>query len=299
MKSVVAVIVTYNRVNLLKEAVCAVKSQTYPIQDIHIIDNGSTDGTADWLNEQSGLSFTRIAVNTGASGGFNHGLKTAAAYNSDWVWVMDDDTICKETTLAELVKSTSLIDEPIGFIGSKCVWTDGAPHYMNVPAIKPSFNKHIPFNRYDGLKLILTETTSWVSLLINTKAIIEVGLPYKEFFHWSDDCEYTRRITKAGYLGFYSMDSVVTHKTPSNYCPDFYRDIEANLWKHSYGFRNEFYLQKKYNGFTYYIFWLILKVTYTSMKLLFIRKDHHLTFMRTLFTSAWKSLFFNPTIETF
>ena len=297
MKSVIAVIVTYNRLILLQEALAALKKQSYPLKHILVIDNGSIDGTKDWLNEQQDIIVEQIIVNTGASGGFYQGIKHAESYHTDWIWVMDDDTICREDSLAALINKAEAVDEPVGFMGSKCIWTDGSPHLMNVPAIKPNFNNKIPFNRFDGNDLILTETTSWVSLLLNPKAIKEVGLPYKEFFFWSDDCEYTKRISNAGYLGFYCIDSVVVHKTSINYSPDFYRDTLPNLWKHSYGFRNEFFLQKKYHSFIYYFCWLIVKVGYTSFKIIKIRKDNHFKFITVLFKSAWKSLFFNPKID--
>ena len=103
---------------------------------------------------------------------------------------------------------------------------------MNLPAILPSFNRSIPFNFYDSDGLLLIETCSFVSLLINVKAVKQVGLPYKEFCIWGDDQEYTRRITKASYLGLYCIDSIVLHKTPVNYFPDFYRDTSANICKH-------------------------------------------------------------------
>lgn len=297
MQSIVAVIVTYNRLKLLQEAVASVKSQTYPIKHIVVVNNGSTDGTTEWLAQQEGLTVEHIKLNCGASGGFHAGLKRAVSLNSDWLWIMDDDTICQSNSLEKLAEKTEIVKEPIGFIGSKSIWTDGKPNYMSVPAIKPSFQNRIPFNKYDANGLLLIESTSWVSILINTEAIKKLGLPYKEFFFWSDDLEYTQRLTKAGYLGFYCIDSVVVHKTVINYCSDFYRETVPNLWKHRYGFRNEFFLMKKKRGFAFYFFWLFAKVGYISYKLFKIRKDHHLKFIGVLCNSAWQSLFFNPKID--
>lgn len=42
MPSVVAVVVTYNRIELLKECIDALKAQTYPLYKIIIVDNYST-----------------------------------------------------------------------------------------------------------------------------------------------------------------------------------------------------------------------------------------------------------------
>ena len=296
MKNVTAVIVTYNRLFLLRRSLAALKNQTYPIQNILIINNGSSDGSAEWLSHQTGIIVVDQKINLGASGGFSLGIKTAIACDSEWIWVMDDDTICEPGTLEKLTEKIDRIDTNIGFIGSHCNWTDGEPHLMNVPDIKPMLNKN-PFNKYDEHNILLTPSSSWVSLLLNAQAVKQVGLPYKEFFFWSDDLEYTQRITKAGYLGCYCPDSVVVHETAKNYCPDFYRDTFNNVWKYRYGFRNEFFLKKKSKGFGYFIFWLLAKVGYTSYKLLKIRKDHQLKFLAVLLGSAWDSIFFNPVVD--
>lgn len=295
MHKITAVIVTNNRLELLKEAVLAVKEQTVKPEHIVVVDNSSTDGTHEWLAEQEGL-VVLTQENSGGSGGFFSGIKKAAGLSADWIWVMDDDTICEKETLSKMIDKVALVNKPVGFIGSKALWTDGSPHLMNLPAITPSFNKKTPFNKYDQQGLLLTETTSFVSLLINIEAIKKVGLPYREFFIWGDDQEYTKRITKKGFLGFYCMESIVWHKTGINYFPDFYRDTEANLWKHNYGFRNEFFMVKKNKGIVFFLFWLVVKLIYTSLKLIVIRKDNRLKFVGTLFNSAYRAVFFNPKI---
>lgn len=295
--SIAAVIVTYNRFELLKEAIAAVKSQTLKVSHLIVINNNSTDGTSAWLEQQNDLIVTNQPNENGGSGGFYSGIKLAESLGSNWIWVMDDDTIPGTDSLLKLTEDLELIDEKIGFIGSKSIWKDGSPHLMNIPAISPSFNRNIPFNKFDQHGLILTETTSFVSILINSDAVRAVGLPYKEFFIWGDDQEYTRRITKAGFLGFYSMKSVVLHKTGINYFPDFYHDTVANLWKHNYGFRNEFFMVKKNRGLLFFIFWLPIKVTYTSFKIIKLRKHNRLKFISLLINSAWKSIFFQPQIQ--
>ena len=49
MKKVVAVVVTYNRLLLLKENVDALLNQSYKSLDIMIIDNASSDGTEEYI----------------------------------------------------------------------------------------------------------------------------------------------------------------------------------------------------------------------------------------------------------
>ena len=294
--NITAVVVTNNRLSLLKEVISALKLQLYPITNVIVVDNASSDGTGEWLDQQVGL-LVEHQHNAGGSGGFYTGIKLAVEKKADWIWLMDDDTVCQPETLQKLIEKLSLFREPVGFIGSKCIWKDGSPHLMNIPAIKPVFNKNIPFNKYDDRGVLLVETSSFVSIMINVDVVKQIGLPYKEFFIWGDDQEYTRRISQTGNLGLYCSESVALHKTGINYFPDFYRDTVQNLWKHSYGFRNEFFMVKKTRGFPYFVIWLPLKVFYTSYKLIKIRKADRLKFINVLISSAWQSIFFNPQID--
>lgn len=294
--NIIAVVVTYNRLALLTEAVVALHNQTVAIKELIIINNGSTDNTAQWLDNQNDLTVIHQA-NIGASGGFSAGIKLAAANGAGYIWVMDDDTICEPTALEKMLEKITIIKEPIGFLSSRCNWTDGSPHFMNIPGIRPLFNNQVPFNKYDDHNMILIESSSFVSLLVNTEAVKKVGLPYKEFFIWGDDQEFTNRITKQGYLGFYCIESIVLHKTPLNKFTDYYNDTAGNIWKHRHGFRNEFFMVKKNKGFVYFICWLPAKVVYASVKILRIRKKEHFRFIRAIWGAAWESIFFNPKID--
>ena len=294
--NVIAVVVTYNRLALLTEAIEALKNQKVPVKKIIVINNGSTDNTARWLDSQKELAVTHQA-NLGGAAGFSMGIKMAAANGADYIWVMDDDTISEPTALEKMLENIAVIKEPIGFLSSRCNWTDGSPHFMNIPGLKPLFNNQLPFNKYDDHKMILVESSSFVSLLVNTEAVKAVGLPYKEFFIWGDDHEFTSRITKQGFVGLYCMDSIVLHKTPLNTFTDYYNDTVGNIWKHRHGFRNEFFRVKKNKGFLYFIGWLPAKVIYASVKILRIRKQEHFQFIHAIWGAAWESVFFNPKIE--
>ena len=93
---VAAVLVTYNRKELLCECLDALLCQTTPIARIVLVDNASTDGTPELLAEKGYLEnavcdYHRMAVNTGGAGGFYEGVKRAYEAGFDWLWLMDDD----------------------------------------------------------------------------------------------------------------------------------------------------------------------------------------------------------------
>ena len=111
---VVAVIVTYNRKDLLLECLEAVYKQSFPVHQIILIDNASTDGTDQALRdsgyfEKSEMDYHHMDTNTGGAGGFYEGMKIARDTEADWIWIMDDDTIPNVTCLEELINGLQII----------------------------------------------------------------------------------------------------------------------------------------------------------------------------------------------
>ena len=85
--NVAAVVVTYNRLELLRQCVEALRAQT-TVCDILIVDNASTDGTAQWLASQPDLHYRNTGSNLGGAGGFNCGMRWAVEAGYDYVWVI-------------------------------------------------------------------------------------------------------------------------------------------------------------------------------------------------------------------
>jgi rhamnopyranosyl-N-acetylglucosaminyl-diphospho-decaprenol beta-1,3/1,4-galactofuranosyltransferase len=93
---VTAVVVTYNRKELLAECLDGLFRQTRPVDRILLIDNASTDGTQEFLRQRgyldaSAVEYVRLPANTGGAGGFREGMRRAYASDAEWIWLMDDD----------------------------------------------------------------------------------------------------------------------------------------------------------------------------------------------------------------
>ncbi|MFQ9299099.1 MAG: glycosyltransferase, partial [Clostridia bacterium] len=197
---IIALVVTYNRKELLCECIDAILAQTCLPKKIVILDNASTDGTADLFKENGIYNIPIVEYiisksNTGGAGGFYQGIKHCMK-ESDWIWIMDDDTIPDKNALKGLCESLNdLSKEKISFLASKVIGPNGEA--MNLPQIDmtPSENGYPDWYMYLENKLIKIKTATFVSLLINTKAIKEVGLPLSWYFIWGDDTEYTLRLT--------------------------------------------------------------------------------------------------------
>lgn len=84
-----AVIVTHNRESLLQRAVFHLKQQTVKLDEILVVNNGSTDNTSYILEK---LNVSNVSQeNVGSAGGWHTGISYALKNNFDYCWLMDDD----------------------------------------------------------------------------------------------------------------------------------------------------------------------------------------------------------------
>jgi GT2 family glycosyltransferase len=212
---VVAVVVTWNRRDLLVEALAALRSQSHPVTALVVVDNASTDGTDELLAGETGLDVVRLEKNTGGAGGFAVGLERAMGHEPDLVWLLDDDTVPTPDAAKGLVRVWEQYADPDGrppaVLASKVVWTDGRDHPMNTPRRKPGVGRaEVEAARRVGASPI--RSASFVSIMCDADAVRERGLPLADYFLWNDDFEYSTRLIR-GRVGLYCPESVVVHKT--------------------------------------------------------------------------------------
>jgi rhamnopyranosyl-N-acetylglucosaminyl-diphospho-decaprenol beta-1,3/1,4-galactofuranosyltransferase len=243
-----AVLVTYNRLELLKRSLDSVVNQTLHPDRIFVVDNHSTDGTTEWLKDYTkdrpNVDLLMLPENTGASGGFSRGIRAAYEFGADWIWTLDDDTITAPDALEQLVARIKPLSRTmlrnVGFLCSKVIWKDGSRHVQNVPLPNPYW-----WDGYDTVPgSIKLDATSFVSALFNRMAVQDVGYPVQEFFIWWDDVEYTLRMAREGYWGYHVDESQVVHMTTENRIASYGSVNHGNAWKYQYGIRNEIALLK-------------------------------------------------------
>ena len=194
-KQVAAIVVTYNRKELLRENIESLLGQTCKKNmDIIIVDNASTDGTREFISayiDRGDVIYLNTGANLGGAGGFQFGVRYATEQNYCFIWLMDDDCIPVPNALEELLKWNKRLKGRYGFLSSKAVWTDGNVCKMNIHGI--GVRKRVSDYDKPITKII---TATFVSFFMPSRVVRKVGLPIKEFFIWCDDLEYSRRISK-------------------------------------------------------------------------------------------------------
>ena len=232
----VAVVVTWNRRELLAESLRAIAAQSTPPEAVIVVDNASDDGTAAMLDRDfPDVEVVTARANTGGAGGFALGLDQALTHESDAIWLMDDDTVPEPTALEELLRARSRYGTPPpAVVASRVVWLDGRDHPMNTPRAKPGM-RGAEQEAAARVGCVPIRSASFVSILVDTEVVWERGLPVADYFLWNDDFEFTTRLIR-GRRGLYCPASVVVHKTKAYAGTEldpgdrFYYEVRNKVW---------------------------------------------------------------------
>ena len=206
MERVAGLIVTYNRKDLLIKTIESLISQTYPLERLYIVNNGSTDGTYEVLAKYSNekIKVLNLNENRGGAGGFKAGMKWIICEGKyDWIWMMDDDAIPMKNALENLMSYYESLSEQarkkIGVLENQRVWDK--EWFEGVK------NKRVSLSAKRDL------VGRFVGYLVKTSVVERVGFPREDFFIYVDDVEYTFRIRKAGFKVLIIDGSYIYHPT--------------------------------------------------------------------------------------
>jgi rhamnopyranosyl-N-acetylglucosaminyl-diphospho-decaprenol beta-1,3/1,4-galactofuranosyltransferase len=235
---VVAVVVTYNRRDLLLESLAAVLRQGRAPDAVIVVDNASEDGSAAAVRDAfPGVHLAELKRNSGGAGGFAAGLALALADGADLAWLMDDDTVPEPGALAALLAARDRMaaqGRPPVLVASQVLWTDGRAHPMNTPRRKPFAGKAERLAA-GAVGCVPIRSASFVSILVDAAECRRRGLPRADYFLWNDDFEFTTRLLR-GNTGLLCPASVVVHKTKTFGSTDtdpgdrFFYEVRNKIW---------------------------------------------------------------------
>lgn len=309
-ESVCAVVVTYNRKELLLECLESLRNQSYPLDAIYLIDNASTDDTPEFLlkneyidelppnlneiweksfiiqnlNDKRALilHYVRMPENTGGAGGFYKGVKRAYENGYDWLWLMDDDCEPKINALKELKKYFNKKDVS----ALVCVLKNQNNLIQVSSRGNFNFKKGIPvqiplsIEKYE-IPCVEIDMSGFNGILVNREAISKIGFPKKELFIHADDLEYCIRLKTVGKI-FLITNSIVIHKDARTKNTNQIRLLRINIsiypykshWINYYYFRNLTWLGTKYASNKKSFYLDILKNYFLYLVTIILFNDH-------------------------
>jgi rhamnopyranosyl-N-acetylglucosaminyl-diphospho-decaprenol beta-1,3/1,4-galactofuranosyltransferase len=212
--SIASVTTARNAKNRLPRQLDALARQSFPLQEVVVVDDQSGDGTGAMLAERyPEVTVIRTAENLGAAGAWAVGLAYAALQKRhDWVWTFDDDTVPNDDALKTLIQANESIRETENKVGmltalpihegtqtlySPLLWREG---FFKPPAAV--FDEQIWF----------ADLAIASGCMVRRDVVEQIGLPRADFFMDFADFEYCLRARSRGYKIAVVSRSKVSHQ---------------------------------------------------------------------------------------
>lgn len=185
-------VVTFNRSGLLRRLLESIVAMDPKPGNLVVIDNASTDDTTDVVDSYrdrlgTALHYRRLDENTGGSGGFSEGVRTAYELGSEWIWLMDDDVEVIPDGLAKMgawaPRFQSIQGRRYDYDGSEFYWQ----YRLSIP-----FGIPIPFAPagFDESGFRPMNSGCFEGMFIHRDIVRQIGLPDPRFFIYWDDSVY-------------------------------------------------------------------------------------------------------------
>jgi hypothetical protein len=219
---VTVIILNWNSADRTIACIETLQRTNYDNFQIYLVDNGSTDDSADRLSYLEGVNLTRNAANLGYTGGNNKAMHEAIIAGTDYVWLLNNDTAVPENCLARLVSLAETTPEiglvspvirdndPSGAIQICCGVPDA--HYPQWNLITNIQDAIIAQQRENG-QLILYGT----AILISRAVIDKIGYLDDRLFAYCEDYDYSIRSMRAGFKNIVAMDACIFHDPASDH----------------------------------------------------------------------------------
>ena len=255
---VTAVVVTFNRKPLLLECLRSLAAQSHPVDRILVVDNASTDGTAEAV-ESAGVAvdYLRVRRNGGGAEGFHYGVREALAGEVDWLWLMDDDCEPAPDALERLLAAPAAGREDTAALVPAGRTADGRPLPLHRGRIVSRLAR-APVQALAEADYARPEAecdfASFVGPLVRASAARTAGPPLREAFLRFEDLEYSARLRPHGSMWLVG-GALVVHKEGApltgadlrSLWADFSRRVPfKEQWKSLYGLRNTIYAGRRH-----------------------------------------------------
>ena len=258
-----AAVVTYNRGPLLAECIAALLAQSPAVARVVVVDNASTDGTRELLEElgltaDPRVAYERLDENRGSSGGFERAVELARV-DADWLWVMDDDAEPEPGSLERLLDSRWAADPETAVLAQNAVNPDGS---LQIGA-RGHFGRRAvalaPGDHVDGAEL---DFATFVGVLVRGTAARAESPPRGEFFIWCDDYEWCLRLRRQGRIRLVPASRIVHKDVGHGFTTRRARIVNrvtgwgygatpyAGFWRNICGARNWVWIRKHHFGET-------------------------------------------------
>jgi len=197
-ETVAALVITFQRRDMLRQTLAGLAAQERPVDEIVVIDNATTDGTAAMLAEEfPQVTSLRMEDNIGPAGALQVGLEYVHARGHRWAWTHSDDILAKPEALKTLLATAEQLgDDRLGLL---CCWFEPvSTHYFHNGAL---WRHRVVQQQWPpvGSPPYPTEVMTFKGALISMAMVGEIGVPVGDYFLMMEEYEYCLRAIRAGF----------------------------------------------------------------------------------------------------
>jgi len=204
--SLYAVVLNWNLAPDTAECIAALKFAGLPLEQIILVDNGSTDSSLNELVRTFGndIKYASLAENRGFAGGTNVGIGYALHADAEWVLLINNDTYVSPTFFEELAAALEarpawrLLSPLILYAGApEIVWSSGdrriGPTLLtrsllrecSVPGDLPAY--------------LAADSLNACAMLVHREVFLRIGGFDEAYFMYAEDADFCWRAQQAGF----------------------------------------------------------------------------------------------------
>ncbi len=265
------IILNWNGLKDTLECLESLQKINYPNHEVIVVDNNSSGDDVNIIKEKFGDYVKEIIIskdNLGFSGGNNLGIKYSLKKGTDFILILNNDTIVEPDFLGLLINKFKL-DEQAGIVAPLI-------NYYNKPQIIWSAGGKINKIRGAGVaysdklsfinkKASLVEFVSGCCMLIKKEVFQKIEGFDENFFLYNEDTDLCLRVLRTGYKIFVESNSIIYHKVKSSTKRNLsavalYYETRNRLYFVKKNFNNFYFITGLYIGITMIIksvFWII------------------------------------------
>lgn len=239
------IIVNWNGKADTLECLQSLRQLDYSTYEILVIDNASSDDSIHWIQQQfPEVMVLQNAENLGFAEGNNVGIRYALTSGSQYVLLLNNDTIVAPEFLTALVDvgechpdvgmlNPAIYTYPtkdVWFLAGKIDWNNGVTQHVT--------ERHECPAAFGKDALIATDYVTGCALLVKAEAIRQIGMLDTRFFAYYEDTDWSVRCQKAGWKTVVVPEAKIWHKVSATAAPEKafiwgHRNLILFLWKHS------------------------------------------------------------------
>lgn len=221
MPGTCAIVVTFNRKNLLAICLRTILDAEVAPDKVLVVDNASSDGTPEFVeaNFPPIVSVLRLAQNRGGAGGFRAGVEEALRLDYEFLWTMDDDHEVEPSTLRLLLEAMRDLNCDVAGPLILAPSNDGQLSWEMGPGGRGFHDLNAITKAYAGRGYFEKIPDAFNAALYRRSVFEKLGPPDERLFIRGDEVEFGLRMEKNHIQGVVLTGARVRHPAaPGDSC---------------------------------------------------------------------------------